>query len=76
MVFGGIGAIFLAVPAGIVATIFLHPFWSWLETTAGVECVGHSGPAAWCYVVMVIASAALLVLLTQLFVRRSGPGKT
>ena len=39
----------LAMPLTILATISLLPLWSWLESTMEIEAVGHSGPAAWCY---------------------------
>jgi hypothetical protein len=41
--------IIIAVPLSIVVTIVLSPFWSWLETSTGIESLGHSGPAEWCY---------------------------
>ena len=37
------------VPLSIAATLLLWPFWKWLESTSGIEAVGHSGPAEWCY---------------------------
>lgn len=33
----------------LLLTIGLVPFWRWLEATTGLESIGHSGPAAWCY---------------------------
>ena len=49
------------IPVSLVVTIVLQPVWSWLEATYGIESVGHSGPAEWCYVV-VYAVLNLLVL--------------
>jgi len=41
----------------------MWPFWKWLERTTGLEAVGHSGPAEWCYLatflVWVVAGAVL-----------------
>jgi hypothetical protein len=45
----GLGILLLSVPAGIILTIALIPFWRWLEETTGIESVGHSGPAEWCF---------------------------
>jgi hypothetical protein len=27
----------------------LAPLWSWIEATYGIESIGHSGPAEWCF---------------------------
>ena len=45
----GLVAGVVSVPVAIVLTIALLPFWSWIEATTGIESVGHSGPADWCY---------------------------
>ncbi len=37
------------IPLALMATLFLAPFWKWLEVVVGVESIGHSGPAEWCY---------------------------
>jgi hypothetical protein len=59
----GLGAVIILLPVAIVATIMLVPFWSWLERVSGVETIGHSGPADWCYLavylLMVSGGAAL-----------------
>jgi hypothetical protein len=39
----------IAIPIALVMTLLLMPFWSWIESTLKIEAVGHSGPAAWCY---------------------------
>lgn len=44
--------IIIAVPLSIVVTLLLSPFWSWLETSTGIESLGHSGPSEWCYFVI------------------------
>ena len=48
----------LSAPLSVLATILLLPVWSWLESSAGIEAVGHSGPAAWCYFVTFAFSSA------------------
>lgn len=47
----GLAIVLAAMPIAVVATIAALPVWSWLETATGVESIGHSGPAAWCYMV-------------------------
>jgi hypothetical protein len=39
----------IGLPVAFIATFCLFPFWSWIENTFGVESVGHSGPAEWCF---------------------------
>lgn len=52
--------IIIAVPLSIVVTIVLSPFWSWFETSTGIESLGHSGPAEWCYLfIFLILIAAI-----------------
>ncbi len=55
---------FLAMPAAFIATLLLYPLWSWIEATFGIESVGHSGPADWCFLVVygTLLAAALLLL--------------
>ena len=54
--------ILLCAPLSIVATILLFPFWSWFEAKTGIESVGHSGPADWCYVAAFLISVAIAAL--------------
>jgi type II secretory pathway component PulK len=53
------GAAVLAacLPLSVIVTLLAQPLWSWIETTLGVEAVGHSGPAQWCF----LATYALCV---------------
>jgi hypothetical protein len=39
----------LGVPVTFLATIALLPLWSEIERRYGIESVGHSGPADWCF---------------------------
>ncbi|RYF75486.1 MAG: hypothetical protein EOO29_23855 [Comamonadaceae bacterium] len=59
---GAFFAMALAMPVAFVTTVFLHPFWSWLEATTGLESMGRHGPGEWCYVAVwgVMVLAALL----------------
>ena len=67
-----VGAIvLLSAPLSVLATILLLPVWSWLESSAGLEAIGHSGPAAWCYFVAFAIFVGAGVLL---FRARGGRG--
>jgi hypothetical protein len=39
----------LGVPATFFLTIALLPLWGAIERRYGLESVGHSGPADWCF---------------------------
>ena len=41
--------VLLGVPVTFAATIALLPLWSTIERRYGIESVGHSGPADWCF---------------------------
>jgi hypothetical protein len=52
------------------------PLWNWFENSHGIESVGHSGPADWCYlatfsVVVILAVSGWLYL--YLVARASKP---
>ena len=57
-----LGLTAVAVPVALAVTLLLYPVWSWLERTTGVESVGHSGPAGWCYLAVWAPMAAALLL--------------
>ena len=61
------GIVLISAPLSILATILLFPFWSWFEASTGIESVGHSGPAEWCYAVvfLLLAAGAVLILLVR-----------
>ena len=56
------GLTVVAVPVALAVTLLLYPVWSWLERTTGIESVGHSGPAGWCYLAIWVPMAAALLL--------------
>lgn len=51
-----------AAPFAFVAAAVLSPLWSWIEASTGLESMGHSGPATWCYLATWIALSALGLL--------------
>lgn len=55
----------VSVPLGAVATILLLPFWSWFEATTGIESVGHSGPAGWCYFAVFVIFVAVAAVVSM-----------
>jgi hypothetical protein len=68
---GAVFAILLAsAPASILLTLLLLPFWRRLEQSQGIESVGHSGPAEWCYAAVFVVCVALLGSLYALRARR------
>ena len=64
------------VPAAFIVTLLLYPLWSWIEATYGIESVGHSGPADWCFMlVYCVFLAVLLPLLWRNWRRRRARSK-
>ncbi len=57
-----LGLTAVAVPVALALRLLLYPVWSWLERTTGIESVGHSGPAGWCYLAVWVPVAAALLL--------------
>lgn len=49
IVASAIGVLILSIPVAAILTILLAPLWSWIEATYGIESIGHSGPADWCF---------------------------
>jgi hypothetical protein len=68
-------AVAISLPLGVVLTIVLFPFWSWFEATTGIESVGHSGPAEWCYLVMLtlVFSVTTVLLLSRAQSKQNAP---
>lgn len=60
----------MTVPAAIVTTILAIPFFSWIESRFGIEAVGHSGPAEWCYLSVYVTLLAAFTLGSQRLVTR------
>jgi hypothetical protein len=58
---GGVVIVAVCVPVSVVLTIVLLPLWRWIEKVFGLESIGHSGPAEWCYVATFLACVLLLL---------------
>ena len=54
-----IGIIVIDLMVAFVLTMMLVPLWSAIERRWGIESIGHSGPATWCFVVVFACVAAL-----------------
>ena len=60
----------MTVPVAIGMTILAMPFFAWIEARFGVEAVGHSGPAEWCYASVYVTLLAAFTLGSQRLVTR------
>ena len=62
------GIIVLDLPVAFVLTMMLAPLWSTIERRWGIEALGHSGPATWCFaaVFVCVAIVSLAVYLRRL----------
>ena len=66
-----LAAILLAsAPLSVLLTLALMPFWRWLEATRGIDSVGHSGPAEWCFVAGFLTSFVILSCVGIVVARR------
>jgi uncharacterized membrane protein len=59
----------VSLPACFVATFLLSPFWSWVEATYGIESMGHSGPAEWCFWTIYAIIVVILLFISWLYHR-------
>ena len=50
----------ISVPTSVLLTLLLLPLWRGLEQNFGIESVGHSGPAEWCFGAMFVACVVTL----------------
>ena len=64
-------ALMVTAPLSIIVTVVLFPFWSWLESSSGIESVGHSGPADWCYLFIFVVLLTILAATLMLIIRSS-----
>ncbi|QKE62625.1 hypothetical protein HNE05_04370 [Aquipseudomonas campi] len=60
-----------ALCGGVLLTLLLLPLWGWLDTRIGIEALGHSGPAPWCYGLSIGALALLGIILLARAHRRA-----
>ena len=68
------GIIVLDVPVTFVLTMMLVPVWSAIERRWGIESVGHSGPALWCF--GVVLGGVVAVSVGAYAIRLSRPAST
>jgi hypothetical protein len=61
----GVTIIVISIPLAFWLTIMLLPLWGWVEATYGIESLGHSGPADWCFSVVFLI---VISMLTGLYV--------
>jgi hypothetical protein len=62
----------VCMPVSFFVTVLLHPLWRWIEARYGVEAIGHSGPAEWCfYLVLVLLLAPCLLVYWRMLFRPS-----
>lgn len=54
-----VAILILSLPLSVILTLLLLPLWRWLEATHGIESVGHSGPAGWCFGLVFFACACI-----------------
>ncbi|HVI25421.1 MAG TPA: hypothetical protein VM576_04420 [Xanthomonadaceae bacterium] len=47
------------VPLSALLTLAALPLWRWIEARTGIESIGHSGPAGWCWLVTLVLCLAL-----------------
>lgn len=60
----------MLLPLAGIATCMLVPAWDRFESATGIESLGHSGPAGWCYA----AVYGVLLALTLFFTARRRAG--
>jgi hypothetical protein len=61
----------ISMPPAFMLTIALMPVWSHVEATYGIESVGHSGPADWCFELTYVLVVALVGASFAAVMRRS-----
>jgi hypothetical protein len=58
------------MPVTFLGTFALYPLWSWIESRYGIESVGHSGPADWCFWTVYALLVAIVVAWYGRAIRR------
>src|SRR5438105_4907015 len=70
-----LAALLICLPVALITTILLVPLWSWIERTYGIESIGHSGPAGWCYAFVYSTFVVITLVCLCLVARyRASPG--
>jgi hypothetical protein len=44
--------VLVSLPLSVVLTLTMMPAWRWIEERYGIESIGHSGPADWCFMIV------------------------
>ena len=70
-VLGAIAVLLASFALSFVLTFLLFPLWSWVESAHGIESVGHSGPADWCFLVTFGVVLVVLAAVVGLSRRRT-----
>lgn len=60
-----------ALCGGVLLTLLLLPLRGWLDTRIGIEALGHSGPAPWCYGLSIGVLVLLGIILQARALRRA-----
>lgn len=69
-----LGIVALSLPVSFYLTMVLMPVWSEIERRWGIESVGHSGPATWCFAT--VFACVVTISLTVYVVRTRGAAST
>jgi hypothetical protein len=56
-----IGIIVIDLMVAFVLTVMLVPLWTTIERRWGIESIGHSGPATWCFVLVFVCVLVLSI---------------
>ena len=70
-----VGIVALSLPVTFFLTMVLTPVWSEIERRWGIESVGHSGPAGWCFLAVFACVVTLSLTVYAVRTRRgAAPG--
>ena len=71
----GLVIVLVSILLGVILTLSLLPLWRLIEEKTGIESIGHSGPADWCYLVCIAGCALALGFIYIWAARRGGPSR-
>lgn len=61
------------LPVAGFLTLLLAPLWRAIEARTGLEAIGHSGPAGWCYGAVYCTLLAVFTVVAVMRRRRPAP---
>ena len=67
-----IATLVASIPVSFLLTLMLLPLWRWIERVYALESLGHSGPAAWCYLATYACCVSLVGFGYLLTSRKGG----